>query len=53
MILRKSYFTAAGTGMTYFPSFSATKFAVELLELPLASLVSMLIFNFFVGLSGN
>src|SRR6202023_1614016 len=48
-----AYFTTAGTGMTYFPSFSATKFSVELLELPLASLDSMLIFNFLVGVSGS
>src|SRR5205814_3762719 len=47
------YFTTAGTGITYLPSFSATKFSVELVELQLMSFVSMLIFNFFVGVSGS
>src|SRR5437762_12952769 len=50
---REDYFAVAGTGMTYLPSFSATKFSVELLELPLLSFVSTLIFNFFVGVSGS
>jgi hypothetical protein len=39
--------------MTYLPSFSATKLLVEFDELPLLSFVSMLIFSFLVGLSGN
>src|SRR3954462_13543084 len=47
------YFAVAGTGMTYLPSFSATKLSLLLLELPLASFVSMLTFNFFVGVSGS
>jgi hypothetical protein len=47
------YFTAAGTGITYLPSFSATKFSLELDELPLASFISTVSFNFFVGLSGS
>ena len=49
----RNYFTLAGTGMTYLPSFSATKFSFELDELPLASFDSIVIFNFFVGLSGS
>ena len=37
----------------YLPSFSATKFSLELVELPFSSFFSIVIFNFFVGLSGS
>src|SRR5205814_5925087 len=40
-----------GTGITNLPSFSAIKFSVLLVELPLASFVSILMTSFLVGLS--
>ena len=46
-------FCQTGTGMTSLPSFSAMKLSLVVEELPLASLVSNVIFNFFVGLSGE
>src|SRR5438105_10981407 len=44
------YLHGPGTGITNLPSFSATKFSLELDELPLASFFSILITSFFVGL---
>src|SRR5678815_5351767 len=44
------YLHGPGTGMTNFPSFSATKFSELLDELPLASFCSILMTSFFVGL---
>src|SRR5204862_3716260 len=46
-----TYLHGPGTGMTNFPSFSATKFSELLLELPLASFFSTLITSFLVGFS--
>src|SRR5436305_9010417 len=43
------YLHGPGTGITNLPSFSATKFSLELLELPLASFFSTLMTNFLVG----
>jgi len=42
-----SLFTGPGTGITNLPSFSAMKFSVLLLELPLASFFSIVIISFF------
>src|SRR5436189_1709372 len=50
-ILRGSYLHGPGTGITNLPSFSATKFSLELVELPLASFFSTLMTSFLVGLS--
>src|SRR6266542_6077772 len=50
-ILRRAYLHGPGTGITNLPSFSATKFSLELAELPLASFFSTLMISFFVGLS--
>ena len=47
------YFAATGTGITSLPSFSAMKLSLVPDELPLASLVSAVIFNFFVGFNGS
>src|SRR5437773_2991137 len=46
-----TYLHGPGTGMTNFPSFSATKFAELLLELPLPSCFSTLMTSFLVGFS--
>src|SRR5258707_8691984 len=48
-----AYFAATGTGITSLPSFSAMKLSLVPDELPLASLVSAVIFNFFVGFNGS
>src|SRR5882724_7637882 len=45
------YLHGPGTGITNLPSFSATKFSLELVELPLASFFSTLMMSFLVGLS--
>src|SRR5256885_9820393 len=45
------YLHGPGTGMTNLPSFSAMKFSLVLVELPLASFFSTLMMSFFVGLS--
>jgi hypothetical protein len=45
------YLHGPGTGITNLPSFSAMKFSVLLVELPLASFFSILMMSFFVGLS--
>src|SRR5437870_7803640 len=45
------YLHGPGTGITNLPSFSATKFSLELVELPLASFFSIFITNFLLGLS--
>ena len=50
-ILRGSYLHGPGTGITNLPSFSTTKFSLELVELPLASFFSTLMTSFLVGLS--
>jgi hypothetical protein len=47
----KCYLHGPGTGITNLPSFSATKFSLELVELPLASFFSTLMLSFLVGLS--
>src|SRR6266436_6658694 len=47
----KCYLHGPGTGITNLPSFSATKFSLELVELPLASFFSTLMTSFLVGLS--
>ena len=44
------YLHGPGTGITNFPSFSATKFSLVLDELPLPSFFSTLMTSFFVGL---
>src|SRR5437016_12191702 len=44
------YLHGPGTGITNLPSFSATKFSLELDELPLPSFFSILMTSFFVGL---
>ena len=51
--LLRRYFAATGTGITSLPSFSAMKLSLVPDELPLASLVSAVIFNFFVGFKGS
>src|SRR5437899_11005144 len=47
----KCYLHGPGTGITNLPSFSATKFSLELVELPLASFFLILMMSFLVGLS--
>ncbi len=47
---RRGYLHGPGTGMTNLPSFSAMKFSLELVELPLASFFSTLMMSFLVGL---
>src|SRR4029077_12805349 len=47
----KCYLHGPGTGSTNLPSFSATKFSLELVELPLASFFSTFMTSFLVGLS--
>ena len=45
------YLHGPGTGITNLPSFSAMKFSVLLLKLPLASFFSIVIMTFLLGLS--
>jgi hypothetical protein len=47
----RSYLHGPGTGITNLPSFSAMKFWLLLVELLLASLLSVAMISFFVGLS--
>src|SRR2546428_13454467 len=49
-ILPGRYLHGPGTGITNLPSFSAIRFSVLLVELPLASFFSILMTSFFVGL---
>src|SRR5690242_1793537 len=44
------YLQGPGTGITNFPSFSAIKFSVVLVELPFSSFFSIMITSFLVGL---
>jgi len=48
-----AYFAATGTGITSLPFVSAMKLSLVPDELPLASLVPTVIFNFLVGFSGS
>src|SRR5213594_197985 len=50
-ILPGRYLHGPGTGITNLPSFSAIRFSVLLVELPLASFFSILMTSFLVGLS--